>query len=589
MDATYAYYLSATFIPPGKLEAFAYFGMQTTAYLGLHLEGNAVFQMASQQKRIIDMLTYPGLTVKGIAAVGPTLDVYRQIKGKITLHSKADAGATLSFGKAEVYWPQNNDSKDEYEKLLGLEIDTQTPAPYSVEPVLRAGVAVDAQLDIIVTPKANVGIKIGGGKLVGGATLMDVQLTRYVKGDLLFKAHADYNTNDNQINYLFGAYLKYNLGYKATAQILNFIDWALSPRKAYPSPRSIDLYEKQGTVPMSEPEPVEARAIKSTEKNDTWSLDLALMRRADPMDVDPPQFTKKLSCPKGSPGNVQMLVLRISCAKLQDISKKHVTDGTSVRVTGLCTPIMNIPDNDRLESSEQGGKYMDELGSGRRTRTCVPGYQNNWHGQCFKLMGQMQSNWKRLEPEPDTKNPQGDYWVPAWVLPGEHGPKGSEYLQREKEYPTKQPPPDGMPTRKNNRISWVFKHDYVTSWLSQGSYSSSDWWDATNWNYANRAKYGPNSGGADSVICAVNNFGQNNVYKYPKVKIDSKGTEMEWNGYCYTPTSSAKNYNFAQRGSYAPCKVEFTAPSSSGATTKREWIITNVTTFDISLDKLAEV
>lgn len=34
-------------------------------------------------------------------------------------------------------------------------------------------------------------------------------------------------------------------------------------------------------------------------------------------------------------------------------------------------------------SSEQGGKYMDKLDPGRRTRTCVPGYQNNWHGQCF--------------------------------------------------------------------------------------------------------------------------------------------------------------------------------------------------------------
>lgn len=79
MDATYAYYLSATFIPPGKPEAFAYFGMQPTAYLGLHIEGNAMFQMESQRKRIIDTLTYPGLAVKGIAAVGPTLDIYGQV------------------------------------------------------------------------------------------------------------------------------------------------------------------------------------------------------------------------------------------------------------------------------------------------------------------------------------------------------------------------------------------------------------------------------------------------------------------------------------------------------------------------------
>lgn len=34
------------------------------------------------------------------------------------------------------------------------------------------------------------------------------------------------------------------------------------------------------------------------------------------------------------------------------------------------------------KSSEQGGDYMDQLGPRRRTQTCVPAYQNNWHGQC---------------------------------------------------------------------------------------------------------------------------------------------------------------------------------------------------------------
>lgn len=35
------------------------------------------------------------------------------------------------------------------------------------------------------------------------------------------------------------------------------------------------------------------------------------------------------------------------------------------------------------KSSEQGGRYMDQFGSGRRTNTCIPKYQNNWHGQCL--------------------------------------------------------------------------------------------------------------------------------------------------------------------------------------------------------------
>jgi hypothetical protein len=79
MDATYAYYLSGTFIPPSKPEVFAYVGMQPTAYIGLRIVGNAVMQTTSGRKKIIDTLAFPSLAVKGIAAIGPTLDVYGEV------------------------------------------------------------------------------------------------------------------------------------------------------------------------------------------------------------------------------------------------------------------------------------------------------------------------------------------------------------------------------------------------------------------------------------------------------------------------------------------------------------------------------
>ena len=100
-------------------------------------------------------------------------------------------------------------------------------------------------------------------------------------------------------------------------------------------------------------------------------------------------------------------------------------------ITGLCTPVLNIPDNKRQKlftfsndearkrarydaqcppktcaqqttdlqdhqgnknlklqcdefpwkSSEQGGDYQ---ASDARTATCVASYQNNWHGQCLR-------------------------------------------------------------------------------------------------------------------------------------------------------------------------------------------------------------
>jgi chitinase len=80
LETTYAYYLSGTFIPPSTPEVFAYLGMEPFAYVGLHMKGDAKMQYTSPRKKIIDTLSYPGLAVKGIAAVGPTLDIYGQVR-----------------------------------------------------------------------------------------------------------------------------------------------------------------------------------------------------------------------------------------------------------------------------------------------------------------------------------------------------------------------------------------------------------------------------------------------------------------------------------------------------------------------------
>ncbi len=251
MDATYAYYFSGTFIPPSKPDVYAYLGMEPYAYLGLHMVGNAVMQMTSGRKKIIDTLAYPGLAIKGIAAVGPTLDVYGEIRGKITLHGEASAGARLSFGKAEVYWPQNDEASKKYEKLLGMESQTMRPESSTIAPKFEAGVKLDAQLDVIVTPEANIGIKIGGGSLVS-TTIMDAHLSGFVTGDLSFQASGDVATNTGAFRYSYGVYIFYNLGYSATATILGLFDWALSPRKAWPQDQRINVYGPvTGEIPLT--------------------------------------------------------------------------------------------------------------------------------------------------------------------------------------------------------------------------------------------------------------------------------------------------------------------------------------------------
>ena len=80
MDATYAYYLSGTIVPPKVTNTYGYLGVEPSAYLGLRIEGNAILRYTSEWKKLVDTLAYPGLSIKGIATVGPSLDIYGRVR-----------------------------------------------------------------------------------------------------------------------------------------------------------------------------------------------------------------------------------------------------------------------------------------------------------------------------------------------------------------------------------------------------------------------------------------------------------------------------------------------------------------------------
>lgn len=80
MEATYAYYFSGTVIPPAVTGTYAYFSLEPSAYLGLRLLGNARLQVGTGRKKLLDTISYPGLAIKGLAAVGPTLDLYGEVR-----------------------------------------------------------------------------------------------------------------------------------------------------------------------------------------------------------------------------------------------------------------------------------------------------------------------------------------------------------------------------------------------------------------------------------------------------------------------------------------------------------------------------
>ncbi|WQF83340.1 Putative glycoside hydrolase family 18, catalytic domain, glycosyl hydrolase family 18 (GH18) active [Colletotrichum destructivum] len=363
MQATYAYYMSATFIPPTKKpDVFFYFGIEPEAYIGLTMEGNAVAKLTTGRKKIIDTVGYPGLAVKGIASVGPTLDVYGEIQGSINMHGSARAGPELTFGKAQAYWPQD-ESASKYDKILGLDLeDHHVPTGPHLAPDFEAGVQAEAAVSVIVQPEANVGIKVGGGKWTGGASLVDAQVTAFLKGALTFRAWAIGDIVDSVYEYGYGVYLYYNIGYKAKAQILEWFDWATGERKAYETDQKLIIYEPEpGKIDLSDPSTSSSKRMEplpdsgyegsgvlrrqSAENNHTSAASDEYEEQFRAMaagtggnanqNPGTPQFTNPIQCPAGNQPVFRVPELRFNCGAFPPIQIQD-TNGQYETMTALC-------------------------------------------------------------------------------------------------------------------------------------------------------------------------------------------------------------------------------------------------------------
>ncbi len=329
MQATYAYYFSTTFIPPtNKPDVFFYFGIEPTAYIGLKMVGNAAAHLTTGRKKIIDTLSYPGLAVKGIASVGPTLDVYGEIRGDLNIHGELKAGARITFPKAQAYWPQDDDKIKEYDDYLNLGLSSQdVPHETEIAPTFDAGVQVTAGVAVIVQPEANVGITVGGGSFTGGISLVQATVSAYLKSAVQFNATGTVNFVTGMFDYTYGAYLYYNLGYKAQANVLKWISWALADRNAYTPDRRIDIYgPKSGSLSLTGSRgetrrrmvklvdsPPGGRALYDNETIGALVDPAWLFKRADDMDVDgpdAPSFSAPIQCPAGDSPTIKIPEMR---------------------------------------------------------------------------------------------------------------------------------------------------------------------------------------------------------------------------------------------------------------------------------------
>ncbi|KAJ3495219.1 hypothetical protein NLG97_g3552 [Lecanicillium saksenae] len=222
MQGKYAYYFSGTVVPPSIIDTYAYVGAQPRLYAGIAIDGNAELGYNSPTKRLITTLTYPGLSIKGIATVGPSLDLWGRIDGSLRVSGNIKAGVSYTFSPIDVYLPNEDRSHDSASTEL-----SNSNVDEGLQPTFEANVKAEIDFNIRVTPEIDMGIKVGGGLGPLTSPLVDAHVAAYTNTTLNFNAVAEGNINGNggHYRYSYSVNFLYRVGIAAVAEIIKYGSW----------------------------------------------------------------------------------------------------------------------------------------------------------------------------------------------------------------------------------------------------------------------------------------------------------------------------------------------------------------------------
>jgi hypothetical protein len=266
MGARYAYYFSGTVVPPKVIDTYIFLGAQPSIYAGINIRGNAELSYESERKKLITTITYPGLSVKGIATVGPSLDLHGQLYGRVTVSGQMKVGAKYTMDPIEMYMP-NDDQTHQRASSKVEKFDTDS---VGLKPVFQAGVRATVGLELRITPEINCGIKIGGDTGLSKKPLVQAQVAVYVNTTVAFDAWVTAATDGQSSNWEYGykVELRWRIGMDAVAELYLYGSWKSDEFEAVPW-QTIPIY---GPIVVKSAPTAGSKLIRGLDSPPVWEL-----------------------------------------------------------------------------------------------------------------------------------------------------------------------------------------------------------------------------------------------------------------------------------------------------------------------------
>lgn len=166
LSSHFGYYLEATIVPPAIQQSYVYFSTGAAAQATFTITGLASASFDSNQLEIFSA-GFPGLYYPGLLTLGPSLHVYAELTGQLSMSGKfqTSVGYTLPSFDVTIGKEDSNPDSETFDPPV-----TPSGSNQGYDFAFGYNVALEGSVEAHIIPTLQLGLSILGGQL------MDAQL-----------------------------------------------------------------------------------------------------------------------------------------------------------------------------------------------------------------------------------------------------------------------------------------------------------------------------------------------------------------------------------------------------------------------------
>lgn len=172
VTSSFGYYLEASIVPPAIQEAYVFFDAGANAQASFTIKGNAEAHYNSERQELA-VFGFPGLYYPGLLTLGPSLHLYGELSGQLSLSGQYTATVGYQFPSIN-YAFGKQDSNDDEEPFSDDVTPDQSNNGYDFS--VAYNVNLEGSLDAHLIPSLQLGISVLGGALVDAQVFAEADM-----------------------------------------------------------------------------------------------------------------------------------------------------------------------------------------------------------------------------------------------------------------------------------------------------------------------------------------------------------------------------------------------------------------------------